>query len=274
LKKLKKASMKNKYLALTLITTILGILLVAPFGSGGIAESAPNLEIINLSGDSSVFTYAQVLAMPKTVVNADLYCDGALVTYGDWGGVLLSYLLMQGHANSSEVGSVRFMASDGYQATIPVTLAMDPQVIVAYEMNAQPLIEGLRLILPGANGASWIAEIIAISVSTSGAAYPQAISVSPLGGRNADNVAPTQNPTPQPSPTQQQAPVEEQPSAPENTPTIQEPTPSVTQPASPTAKPVESNANLNLQTILYVIGFMCAISLSAGVYFSFRHRRK
>jgi DMSO/TMAO reductase YedYZ molybdopterin-dependent catalytic subunit len=266
--------MKNKYLALTLITTILGILLVAPVGSGGIAESAPNLEITNLSGDSSVFTYAQVLAMPKTVVNADLYCDGALVVYGEWGGVLLSYLLMEGHVNSSEVGSVRFMASDGYQVTLPVALAMDSQVIVAYEMNAKPLIEGLRLVLPGVNGASWIAEIIAISVSTSGAAYPQAISVSPLGSRYADNVVPTQNPTPQPSPTQQSAPVEEQPSAPENTPTIQEPTPSVTQPASPTAKPVESNANLNLQTILYVIGFMCAISLSAGVFVSFRHRRK
>ena len=265
--------MKNKYLALTLITTILGILLVAPVGSGGTAESAPNLEITNLSSDSTIFTYAQILAMPKTVVNADLYCYGALVTYGDWGGVFLSYLLMEGHVNSSEVGSVRFMASDGYQVTIPVTLAMDTQVIVAYEMDAQP-IEGLRLIIPGANGASWIADIISITVSTSGAAYPEGISVSPLGGLYADNVAPTTNSTPQPSPTQQSAPVEEQPSAPENTPTIQEPTPSVTQPASPIAKPVESNANPNLQTILYAIGFICAISISAAAYVSFRRRRK
>ena len=145
--------MKNKYLALALTATILGILLVTPIGLASITESAPNLEITNLSGTSYVFTFTQILAMPKTVVNSYLYCDGALVTYGDWGGVLLSYLLTQAHANASEVGSVRFEASDGYQVIIPIKLAMDPQIIVAYELNDKPLAEGLRLIVPDANGA-------------------------------------------------------------------------------------------------------------------------
>jgi DMSO/TMAO reductase YedYZ molybdopterin-dependent catalytic subunit len=267
--------MKNKYLALALTATLLGIILVTPIGSASIAESAPNLEITNLSGTSYVFTFTQILAMPKTVVNADLYCDGAPVTYGDWGGVLLSYLLTQAYANASEVGSVRFEASDGYQVAIPIELAMDPQIIIAYEMNAQPLIEGHRLIIPGANGAAWIAKITFITVSTSGADYPSAVSASPVGVAKANSVAPTQNPTAQPSPTQQQAPIQAQPSTSDNSPSVQEATPTnATQPVESTANPVGSNASLNLQTILYVIGFICAISLSTVAYVFFRHRRK
>ena len=267
--------MKNKYLALALTATILGILLATQIGSASIAESAPNLEITNLSGASCVFTFTQILAMPKTVVNSDLYCDGALVTYGDWGGVLLSYLLTQAQANTSEVGSVRFEASDGYQVTIPIKLAMDPQIIVAYELNDQPLVEGLRLIIPDANGAAWIAEITFITVSTSGADYPLAVGVSPLAAAKANSVAQTQNTTKQPSPTQQQAPVQVQPSTTDNSPSFQEATPrNVTQPVEPTANPVGSNASLNLETILYVIGFICVISLSTVVYVSFRRRRK
>jgi DMSO/TMAO reductase YedYZ molybdopterin-dependent catalytic subunit len=267
--------MKNKYLALALTATILGILIVTPIGSASIAESAPNLEITNLSGTRYLFTFTQILTMPKTVVNSDLYCDGALVTYGDWGGVLLSYLLTQAQANASEIGSVRFEASDGYQVTIPIKLAMDPQIIVAYEINDQPLVEGLRLIIPGANGAAWIAKITFITVSTSEADYPLAVGVSPVAGAKVNSLAPTQNTTTQPSPTQQQAPVQAQPSTPDNSPSVQEATPTnVTQPVEPTANPVGSKASLNLQTILYVIGFICAISLSTVAYVSFGRRKK
>jgi DMSO/TMAO reductase YedYZ molybdopterin-dependent catalytic subunit len=152
---------------------------------------------------------------------------------------------------------------------------MEPQIIIAYEINAQPLVEGLRLIIPGANGAVWIAKINFITVSTSGADYPSAVSASPVGGTKAYSVAPTQNARTQPSPTQQQAPVQAQPSTPESSPSVQEATPTnVTQPVEPTANPVESYASLNLQTILYVIGFICAISLSTVAYVSFRRRRK
>ena len=223
--------MKKKYFVLALIATIFGILLVTPIGSAVVADNVPDLEITTLSGASHVFTSSQLLAMPKTIVNAELYCDGALVTYGNWGGVLVSYLLIQAGANASEVGSIRFAASDGYQVTIPIKLAMDPEIIVAYEMDGQSLVEGLRLIIPGANGASWIAEIVSITVSTSGADYPSAQSVSPIGAVKANNSAPTQSPTAQPSLTQQQASVQPQPSTPENSPGVQAVTPTnVTQP--------------------------------------------
>ena len=102
--------MKKKHTTRILIATTLVLLLLNPIGSA-LADNAPNLEIVNLSGISYVFSYAQLLEMPKTVVYAELYCDGALATYGNWSGVLLSYLLTQAQA-TPEVSSIQFVASD------------------------------------------------------------------------------------------------------------------------------------------------------------------
>ncbi len=257
--------MKKKYLTHVPIATILALLLVTPIGSV-IADNVPNLEITNLSGASYDFSYAQLLAMPKTMVEADLYCDGALATYGNWGGVLLSYLLTQAQV-TSEVCSIHFMASDGYTVAIPIDLAMQPQIIVAYEMDSQPLAEGLRLIIPEANGGAWIAMITFITMSTSGTDYPPAISV----GRPV----PTQNSTPQPSPPQQEVPFKPKPSTPENSSIIQEATPTnVTSLNQSAINPQVSNQSLNLQTSIYLIVFTCAISFTTIAYGVYRHKRK
>jgi len=258
--------MQKKYISLILIATILGLLLLTPVKSDQ-ADNAPNLGVTDLSGTISEFTYTQILAMPKTVVNADLYCDGALVTYGEWGGVLLSYLLTQVKVTPPEVGSIQFVASDQYQVAIPINLAI--HLIIAYEKDGQPLAEGLRLIVPDANGAAWIAKITSITVSTSGAENPPAISVG-----NPNNVKETQ-----PSPPSQQTPVQPQPSTPENfssnqaTPT-NAPT-NVTQPSQPATNPQASIESLNLQTIIvYLIGFVCAFSLTVAAYMALRRKRK
>jgi DMSO/TMAO reductase YedYZ molybdopterin-dependent catalytic subunit len=261
--------MKKKNIALTLIATIIGLLLLTSVSSAQ-SDNEPNLVITNLSGTSYVFTYTQLFAMPKTIVNADLYCDGVLVTYGNWSGVLLSYLLTQTQA-SPEVVSIYFVASDGYSVAIPIDLAIQPHIIIAYEKDGQPLAEGLRLIIPDANGASWIAKITSIAMSTSEAYYPQAISVG-----NPQIVAPTQMPTTPTSPPKQQASVSPPPLTPENSSSIQEATPTnITQPSQPATNPQVSNESYNLQTIsVYLIGIVCAISLITTAYIALSHKRK
>ena len=137
--------MKNKHITPLIIATTLALLLLTPLASAQ-NDNAPNLGVTDLSGTYAEFTYAHILEMPKTIVNADLYCDGALATYGDWGGVLLGYLLTQAQITPPEVGSIQFVASDGYQTALPINIAID--LIIAYERNGQPLAEGLRLIVP------------------------------------------------------------------------------------------------------------------------------
>jgi len=263
--------MKKKHIAPLLIATTLGLLLFTPIGPVH-AENVPNLGVADLSGTYSEFTYAQILAMPKTIVTADLYCDGTPVTYGDWGGVLLSYLLTQAQITPPEVGSIQFIASDGYQVAIPINLAID--LIIAYEKDGQPLAEGLRLIVPDANGAAWIAKITHMTVSISGAANPPGISVG-----NPNNVL-AKLPTPSPpTPTSNPTPAKPKPTTPENSPSNQA-TPTntptnVTQPNQPTTNPPISNQSLNTQTIIpYLIGFTIAISLTATAYVTLRRKRK
>lgn len=261
--------MKNQpALILMAATLVLLLLPLNPIGSA-LADTAPSLAIVNLSGDSYVFSYDQLYAMPKTTVDAELYCEGALVTYGNWSGVLLSYLLTQAQA-APGVGSIQFTASDGYSVVIPISLAMQPQIIIAYEKDGQPLAEGLRLIIPDANGGAWISMITSITMSTSGADNPPGVSVEVP---KVDSM-PTQSAATQPSSSKQQVP-QPQPSA-ENSSSIQEAAPAnVTHPDQPAINPQVTNQTLNFQTILfYSIGVVCAISFTVTACAVIRRKRK
>ena len=236
---------KKKFISTCIIMAMLGLIVTAPLGSVAAADPS-SLGITNLSGASINLSYAQLLEMPKTVVNADLFCDGGLVTYGDWGGITLSYLLTQAQV-TPEVSSIQFVATDGYGVAIPIGLAMQPQLIVAYEKNDMPLAEGLRLIVPGANGAVWISGIASITMSTSGADYPQSVAV---GGGTLANLITSQSNTTRESPSQQQA-LQPQPTTPENSSGIQVTShPNATDVYLPSAKPQSPNQSLNLQALL------------------------
>jgi len=264
--------MKKKNLLNSLIATIITLLLLLnPIGSA-IANNAINMRITDLSDATYELTYAQVLAMPKTEVPADLYCDGALVTYGNWGGVALSNVINQ-TLLTPEVGSIQFTASDGYQVAIPIDLAIQPQIIIAYELNGQPLSEGFRLVIPDANGASWIAKITSIAISKAEAAYPQAISVGPIPQSNSES---TPTSTVQPSPIQTKTTTPPQFSTPINSSSsIQEETPTnVTQPNQQITNPQASNEIINLQSTVYSILGACTISVTMATLMVFRLKRK
>lgn len=195
---------KNKIIS-TCTTLAIFMLILAAATTYVKAETTFNLEITNNFGEIFNFTDQQLFDMPKTTVDADLYCDGAIVTSGNWTGIRLSYLLTLTHA-TPEVNSLQFSASDGYKVNIPYEVAIQPQIIIAYEKDGEPLFEELRLILPGSNGVSWICLIESITMSTSGANYPEGVS---MGGSSLPKLLPTQKPglveqvpiTPQPQPT-------------------------------------------------------------------------
>ncbi len=141
-----------------------------------VSAAVETLKITNLSGTTYNFTDQQLAGMPKTTVYADLYCYGNLVTNGEWGGIQLKYLLNQTEV-SSDVISIQFVAADSYAIAIPIQVANSPQTIIAYQKNGEQLLEGLRLVLPGYNGASWISQIVSISMSNDVVFDPVSISV-------------------------------------------------------------------------------------------------
>ena len=260
--------MKKNLFSICIISAILCLLLTSQFGLI-LADSPSHLEIINLSGSRVFdFTYEQLLEMPKTVVNADLYCDGALATYGNWGGVLVSYLLTLAQV-TPEVNSIHLEAADGYKVAIPIDLAMEPQIILAYEKDDQPLVEGLRLIVPGANGAAWIALIASITMSTSGADYPPAVTA---GIPKVPESMLEQNNAISESSSQQQEPVQPSPITP--TPSIQATSPAnITQPNQPTTEPQLSNESLSLKAVFLYLAILASFSLTITACLVYRRKR-
>jgi len=130
-----------------------------------VARAEWNLQITDLTGNTDTLSFNTLLSMPKTTVNADLYCYGLMVTGGDWTGIKLSDFLDQTQI-SPNVGSIQFLAQDGYTVTIPIDMAMRSDVIIAYEKDNTPLPETLRLVIPGANGNIWISMITSMNMSS------------------------------------------------------------------------------------------------------------
>jgi len=258
---------KNKIIS-TCTTIAILTLILASASTYAKAETKFTLEITNNVGETFNFTDQQLFEMPKTTVNADLYCDGTIVTSGNWTGIRISYLLTQTHA-TPEVNSLQFTASDGYKVNIPYEVAIQPQIIIAYEKDGTPLVEELRLVLPGFNGVSWIALIDSITMSTSGANYPEGVTV---GGGKLPKLLPTQppesieqtQPTPQPLPTTfSNSSNVETPSSTNATDTIQ---------PTPTSQ-VSTNQDLTLEADFTIAAFVLILITAIAIFTVYRYKK-
>ena len=256
-----KIKLNTRYI----IVIIIGLLLTA-IPSSVTAEHSSNLDITNLSGTTISLPHEDLQAMPMATVNAELYCEGSLATYGNWTGILLSDLLNQAQL-TPEVSSIQFTASDGYKVTIPIELAMQPHTIIAYQKDGQPLIEGLRLILEGANGAAWISLITVIAMSSSGAEYPPSVNVG--AGKISDLVSAQSSPTPGTLSPQQT-------STPKNSSSNQVPSPiNFTGSNLPTSKPqLSSNVSISLDTLIYGAVAIILMLVVSAVVLTYKRKRK
>jgi DMSO/TMAO reductase YedYZ molybdopterin-dependent catalytic subunit len=257
--------MKNKLIQVFIITSMIGLLLSLIPTPSVLADVSYNLEVTNLAGTNFSFTGEQLLAMPKTMVHADLLCYGSLVTSGNWGGVLLSYLLNLTQA-TPEVLSLGFVASDGYIVNIPIDLAMQPQIIIAYELNSEFLPQGLRLVLPGYNGAAWIAMITSISMSSLQVQYP--------APNTAQGIIPMPSDTHQSTPPQQ-ATAPPQQTTPENSPSNQTTNPAnVTNPNQTASSPQLSNNEGKGIQVVFFYSIASALVIVLAVLGGLAYRRK
>ena len=260
--------MKKKLLQACIFFTLLGLLLITPTVKVS-ADTQWNLQVTNLAGTTVNYSYDQLLAMPQTNVTASLSCYDNLISNGNWGGVSLTYLLQQAGLDPS-VASIDFLASDGYAVNIPMQLAMQSVVIIAYEMNGAPLPEVLRLVVPGENGNMWIDKITSINMSTA------IINIDQSAKTPAIPIQAPSNPIGQSS-TQQQELIQQQASTQKNGTSI-EPTASPANSSQPTQKasyPQGSNlAGLGLPlVVVYGIAFGATIGLVAVGYVVFSRKR-
>jgi hypothetical protein len=129
-------------------------------------ETQWRLSIIGLVNNPLDLTLNDLVAMPQTTVEANIYCvdfPDVVVTGGKWTGVKLSYLLEAAGSFPSAI-KVAFYAADGYSTDLDIDEATRESVILAYEKDSAPLSETLRLVVPGKWGYKWISQIIRIAL--------------------------------------------------------------------------------------------------------------
>jgi DMSO/TMAO reductase YedYZ molybdopterin-dependent catalytic subunit len=131
-------------------------------------------------------SFAQLQRMPRTTVTAFHECYGSPVTppvhalwrIGNvqWTGVSLAELLRLGRplpgaqyvwSQGLESGIFAGVAADRYEKDLPLDKAVHPEVLIAYEMNGQPLDKTrggpVRLVVPGwfgTNSTKWLCKLL------------------------------------------------------------------------------------------------------------------
>jgi len=177
---LKKKLFKSTFLLITLILCLNALepTSATEYSNTNDITHTNNLEwtlsIDGLVDQTLNLSLNDIITLPQTKVNANLYCYGDLVSAGNWFGVELGVLLEKAGLND-EANYIMLVASDGYSTVLDVSIAMQQDVIIAYQLNGQPLPEILRLVLPKENGDKWISlitQITAISTSVSTSEKP------------------------------------------------------------------------------------------------------
>jgi DMSO/TMAO reductase YedYZ molybdopterin-dependent catalytic subunit len=128
------------------------------------------LEVTRLAESPYRLTLEELRALPSQTEYVTLECisnpvGGDLMSNALWRGVPLRDLLDRAKLKPGVV-EVACFADDGYSDSIPISLAMEPEVMVAYEMNGEPLSREhgapARLLAPGRFGmkhVKWLTRI-------------------------------------------------------------------------------------------------------------------
>ena len=129
--------------------------------------------ILEIDGEVEVpywVDYQQLVTMPSVEEYVTLECisnlvGGDLISNAKWRGVPLRAFLERARLKPGVV-DIAFYAQDGYSESIPLEMAMRDEVMVAYEMNGEPLPSKhgfpARLIVPGYFGlkhVKWLTKI-------------------------------------------------------------------------------------------------------------------
>ncbi len=137
------------------------------------------LEVEGLVGTPFSLTYDELTEMPSREQYVTLECisneiGGPLISNALWRGVPLRDVLERGGLQGG-VHDISFEAWDGYSESITLDRAMGEEVLVAYEMNGEPLPTNhgfpARLLIPGFFGlksVKWLTKIAPVDFNFRG----------------------------------------------------------------------------------------------------------
>jgi DMSO/TMAO reductase YedYZ molybdopterin-dependent catalytic subunit len=135
-----------------------------------VSEIGWKLEIKGLVENPYSLTYDELTALPAETVTTGMMCisnpiGGGLIGSTTWRGVKLADLLSRAKPKKGAV-DLLMSAADGYTDSIPYRKALDPDVVLVWQMGGQRLTPQhgfpARLLVPGIYGmkhVKWITSI-------------------------------------------------------------------------------------------------------------------
>ena len=164
-----------------IIITLLGGILLVGFGlalrsqySEATLSSLPPehltwpLQVKGFVHNELNLTIEDLLQMPQTRVDADIYClpspearQGYFHEGGIWTGVKLRDILEQASILPT-TQKLAFYAQDGFTTDLAIDVAFGDNVIIAYAKDGKPLRQYLRVVVPGRWGYKWIHSLLLI----------------------------------------------------------------------------------------------------------------
>ncbi|MGQ0568971.1 MAG: molybdopterin-dependent oxidoreductase, partial [Armatimonadota bacterium] len=139
-----------------------------------------SLEVTGLVGKPIKLTYDDFKAMPSFTRYHTLECisnevGGDLISNAVWKGVRFRDLIERAGGLNPKAIRFAMRCADGYTEGIPVADAMQPDTMLAYEMNGVPLppVHGfpVRMLTPGLFGMKnpkWLTKVEAVSTHFTG----------------------------------------------------------------------------------------------------------
>jgi len=135
------------------------------------------LEITGLVKTPRTFRFEELMSLPAVDQETTLMCisnllDGGLMSNAVWKGIPMRVLL-ESAGPIEGAAKVRLHGVDNYTDTFPLTKAMEPTTLVAYQMNGEPLPDRhgypARVIVPGYFGEKHVKWVTRIEVANADA---------------------------------------------------------------------------------------------------------
>jgi DMSO/TMAO reductase YedYZ molybdopterin-dependent catalytic subunit len=99
------------------------------------------IEVVGLCSSPQVFSWQDLMSLPKTTVGARLTSVTRFSVFGRWGGIKISDILDK-VVMSPAVTHIRFWSIKKiYDTSIPLNIALKEKTLLAYEFDGEPLEE-------------------------------------------------------------------------------------------------------------------------------------
>lgn len=130
-------------------------------------QAHSKLTISGLEQGEIEITESEVMDLESVTAEATGVDSAGKETTKTVKGVLLNTILQTKGASQDDLFAIRLVAGDGYQIEVPKEVLNTRDIIIAYEMDGQPLedkAKPFRAIIPNERAMYWVRNLISIEV--------------------------------------------------------------------------------------------------------------